>query len=172
MKRVKLYIAMSLDGYVSRPDGSIDWLNRVEGEGDNGYFAFYSTIDTVIMGKLTYDWILQHAHQFPYAQRTCYVMTSKPTMNNANVTFTQETPEEIIMRCHEEGDGNIWLVGGAKLVKSFLNADLIDELIITIAPVLLGDGIPLFAKGIPTSEWKLIQTQTYNQFVELTYKKE
>lgn len=172
MERVKLYIAMSLDGYVSTPDGSIDWLNRVEGEGDNGYFAFYSTIDTVVMGRLTYEWILQHAHQFPYEQKKCYVMTSIPTMNNANVTFTPETPAALVERCQAEQERDIWLVGGATLVKSFLDADLIDDLIITIAPVLLGEGIPLFAQGIPMSEWKLIQTQTYNQFVELTYKKE
>lgn len=172
MKRVKLYIAMSLDGYISTPDGSIDFLNKVEGEGDNGYLAFYSTIGTVVMGSLTYDWILRHARVFPYAQRSCYVMTSKERMNNANVTFTQQSPAELVAQIQEESERDIWLAGGAKLVESFLQADLVDEMIITIAPVVLGEGIPLFSEHVPMSDWKLIQTQNYNQFAELTYKKE
>jgi len=172
MKRVKLYIAMSLDGYISRPDGSIDFLNAIEGEGDNGYLAFYSTIGTVVMGSLTYDWILRHARVFPYAQRRCYVMTSKERMNNANVTFTNQSPAELLAQIRAASDRDIWLAGGAKLVESFLNENLIDELIITIAPVVLGEGVPLFSAGVPTSDWKLIQTQSYNQFVELTYKKD
>lgn len=172
MKRVKLYIAMSLDGYISTPDGSIDFLNKVEGEGDNGYLAFYSTIGTVVMGSLTYDWILRHARVFPYAQRRCYVMTSKERMNNANVTFTQQSPAELVTQIQQDSERDIWLAGGAKLVESFLQADLVDEMILTIAPVVLGEGIPLFSERVPMSDWKLIQTQNYNQFVELTYKKE
>lgn len=172
MKRVKLYIAMSLDGYISKLDGSIDFLNNVEGEGDNGYLAFYSTIGTVVMGSLTYDWILRHARVFPYAQRSCYVMTSKERMNNANVTFTNQSPAELVAQIRDDSERDIWLAGGAKLVESFLQEDLVDEMIITIAPVVLGEGIPLFSERVPMSDWKLIQTQNYNQFAELTYKKE
>lgn len=171
MKRIKLYIAMSLDGYIATRDGNINWLSAVEGEGDNGYFAFFSSIDTVVMGRLTYEWILKNNTYFPYAQQKCYVVTSKKMPSIGNVHFIEGDFKEIADKLREETEKDICLIGGAQLFEGFLQLGEVDDLIISIAPIILGDGIRLFTDFHEASYWQLTKTATYNQFAELTYKK-
>ncbi len=165
------YIAASLDGYIATEDDSLEWLFKVEGEGDNGYSAFYETVDTIIMGKRTYDWILEHdIGGFPYKNKECYVFTRSEQDHNENVQFVQGHPSRLIENLKKQEGQSIWLVGGGDLIAAFLQEKLIDEMMITIAPSLIGRGIPLFKKGNYSSELKLKDTTVYNQFVTLHYE--
>lgn len=165
--KVILFTASSLDGYIATKDDSLEWLFNVEGEGDNGYSDFYKDIDTVVMGKNTYDWLMSYdPANFP--DKECYVFTHSPS-EDRNVIFTSETPSDFINRMKEKEGRKIWLVSGGKLVNSFLKENLIDELIITIAPVILGKGIPLFNEDDYYFDLTLKRTRQFNQFVELQY---
>lgn len=166
---VILYIAMSLDGYIARPDGAVDWLEDVEGDGDNGYGEFYSQVGTVIMGRKTYEEVLKLTDEFPYAGKNCYVLTRQPQESTPHVTFTDEDMETLVSRLKEVSDGYIWLVGGGQLVKQFLEKKLIDELELYIIPKLIGEGIPLFPDGTPPADFKLTDTGRFGQIAALKY---
>ncbi|MDZ5471473.1 dihydrofolate reductase family protein [Bacillus sp. 31A1R] len=144
-RKLVLFIAQSLDGYIATKDDSLDWLFDVEGEGDNGYSEFYEQVDTILMGKRTYDWIMnQENGKFPYPNKQCYVFTRTPIQDTENVKFVNgDIPTFTNDLKNEEGQ-NIWIVGGGDLLHTFFKENLVDELIITIAPKIIGDGIPLF----------------------------
>ncbi|WP_423190380.1 dihydrofolate reductase family protein [Alkalibacterium sp. f15] len=166
-QKVMLFTASSLDGYIATKDESLEWLFNVEGEGDNGISEFYNDVDTVVMGKTTYDWIMRNdPTNFP--DKDCYVFTHS-SLEDENVTFINETPSDFISRMKVQERRKIWLVGGGKLVHSFLKENLIDELIITIAPVILGTGIPLFNEEDYYFDLSLKRLRQFNQFVELHY---
>lgn len=167
---VILYIATSLDGYIARPDGAVDWLNDVKGEGDNGYSEFYSQVGTVIMGRKTYEEVLKLADEFPYAGKTCYVLSRQTQESTSHVTFTDEELESLVSRLREHSNGYVWLVGGGQLVKQFLDKKLIDEIELYIIPKLIGDGIPLFPEGTPPSNFELISTGRLGQIAALKYR--
>jgi dihydrofolate reductase len=167
---VILYIAMSLDGYIARPDGSVDWLDDVEGEGDNGYSDFYRQVGTVVMGRNTYEDVLKLTNDFPYAEKPCYVLSRTYKDNNPHVTFTDEAIETLIQRLQESSDGYVWLVGGGQLVQQFLEKKLIDEVELYIIPKLIGEGLPLFPKGTPPAEFELTSTGRLGQIATLKFK--
>lgn len=169
---VVLYIAMSLDGYIALPDGSVDWLFDVEGDGgDNGYANFYSTVDTVLMGRLTYEEILKLSDDFPYAGKPCYVLTRSLTEHEQapHVTFTNETLTKLVPRMRGQSQGAVWLAGGGQLVQAFLQEGLLDKAIITIIPKVLGQGIPLFPEGTLPSTFKLTDIEHRGNMVMLHY---
>ncbi len=148
MRQVKLYIAASLDGYIARKDGSLDWLTDLPGSdgSDHGYAEFYETIDTVIMGRKTYEEVLGFDVEWPYADAGTYVV-SRSTQQKIRTDNTRLLGDDVIdtIRKMKASDGkDIWLVGGGELVSLFLQHGLIDQVILSIAPVILGDGIPLF----------------------------
>ncbi|WP_053361147.1 dihydrofolate reductase family protein [Bacillus sp. FJAT-27251] len=169
-RRLVLFIAASLDGFIAAEDESLEWLFKVEGEGDNGISEFYDTVDTVLMGKRTYDWIMKHERgEFPYKNKDCYVFTRSKLQDVEHVRFVNEDIKAFTNRLkHQEGE-SIWLVGGGELLHWFLKEGLVDEFIVTIAPVLLGKGIPLFKGGDYQLDLALTGTRTFNQFVELHY---
>ncbi|KOY14703.1 deaminase [Paenibacillus xylanivorans] len=169
--RVVLYIAMSLDGYIARPDGSVDWLFDVEGDGgDNGYSEFYSTIGSVVMGRLTYEEVLKLSDEFPYADRPTYVLSRSNQAPAPHVQFTDEAVENLISRLKQEFSGDIWIVGGGQLVQAVLEQQLLDEVEIAIIPKILGDGIPLFPTGTVPTHFRMIHTQTLGQIVSIRYQ--
>jgi dihydrofolate reductase len=145
--RVKLYIACSLDGFIAREDGSIDWLTEYENnpETDYGYSEFYASIGTVLMGRKTYEQVLSFG-DWPYAEkRTCVFTGQKePLRREKGVEFVSGNVGEFMRRLKENTDENIWLVGGSQLIKAFLEEDLVEDLIVFIVPIILGGGIPLF----------------------------
>ncbi|HEY4389929.1 MAG TPA: dihydrofolate reductase family protein [Paenibacillus sp.] len=168
--KVVLYVAMSLDGYIARTDGSVDWLFDVEGDGgDNGYGEFYSTVGTVVMGRLTYDEVLKLSEEFPYADKPCYVLSRTEQPPAPHVTFTNEALDTLIPRIKADSEGVVWLVGGGQLVAACLEARLLDELIITVTPKILGEGIPLFPQGTVPSAFRLKHIEQMGQFVSLIY---
>ena len=172
-KNIILYIATSLDGFIARKDGSVDWLSPYEkGQEDYGYNEFFKKIGTVIMGNATYKQVLTFG-DFPYRGKDCFVFTrNKDKHKDENVTFVSESAKDFISQLNSGDNKNIWLVGGASIVDEFLKSDLIDEFIITIIPILLGDGIPLFKGGSNEKKLKLIDAKTFDSgLVQLRYKR-
>jgi dihydrofolate reductase len=152
--KVLVYIAASVDGYIARKNGDVDWLNQFESpELGKNYQEFYEKIDIIIMGNNTYKQI-KGFEKFPYRDKKCYVFSrNKSNPIDENVVFVNETPNKFLERFNAN-KRKVWLVGGASLIKQFLSKELIDEFIITTVPLILGRGIPLF------KEHSLIIVQT------------
>ncbi|WP_100330230.1 dihydrofolate reductase family protein [Bacillus xiapuensis] len=166
-----LFIASSLDGYIATKDESLQWLFDVEGEGDNGFSEFYDTVDTVLMGKKTYDWLMrQETEEFPYKNKECYVFTRSSYKDTENVKFVNDDITNFVNKLKNKVGHNIWVVGGGELLNSFIQEDLVDEFIITIAPSIIGSGIPLFKEGNYQLDLSLKGTKRFNQFIELHYE--
>lgn len=170
-RKLVLYIASSLDGYIATEEHNLDWLFAVEGEGDNGYSKFYETVDTVLIGRTTYDWIIKlEKGDFPYIGKECFVFSRTKRDNNEHVTFINNDVVQFLKNLKNKSGKSIWLVGGGELLQSFVKEKLVDEIIITIAPVLLGKGIPLFKNNIFQTPLSLKSINRFNQFVELHYE--
>ena len=156
MKKIKLYSAASLDSYISRQGGDVSWLDEVnhpEGE-DYGYQEFYDSIDTLIMGMSTYRFVLGMDIPWPYPGKRSIVLTRGNTNHSPydEVEFwNQKIPEKVAALQKEPGK-DIWLVGGGKVNSFLLNQGLIDEVQVTIIPILLGRGIRLF-EPYPDENW-------------------
>lgn len=147
MRDVVLYIAMSIDGYIARSDGSVDWLNEQGESSDSKSFEeFYKNIDTVTMGRTTYDQIIEELSpdKWPYPDVKSYVVTTRDYKVDKNVEFISDNIIDFIKGLKEGVGKDIWLLGGSNLVNQLIEADLIDKYIITIVPLILGEGIPLF----------------------------
>lgn len=169
-RKLVVFIASSLDGYIATKDDSIEWLFNVEGEGDNGFSEFYESVDTVLLGKRTFDWIMkQDTEEFPYKNKECYVFTNSSIEDTEDVKFINEDVTKFVDKLKSQDGKNIWIVGGGELLHSFIKENLVDEFIITLAPTLLGNGIPLFREGDYQLDLSLKETRTFNQFVELHY---
>lgn len=168
MKKINLYIAVSIDGYIARPDGDLDWLTEFPNpqQLDYGYNNFLASVDTVIMGGKTYRDILAMDVLWPYKDKETYIVT-RHTENSteSNVHFLNENIIETISALKMKEGKDIWLVGGGELVSMFLNSDLIDNMFITYIPTILGSGIPLFPKMEKESQWQLLNSQSYNNGV-------
>ncbi|WP_204554008.1 dihydrofolate reductase family protein [Bacillus ectoiniformans] len=171
-RKVVLFIAASLDGYIAKSDGDISWLNEVEGEGDNGFTDFYKTVDTIMMGKSTYDHVLElTGGNYPHADKETYVFTSKSGLSDPNIQFINEPVDHLVSRLKSQEGRDIWLVGGAKLLQSFMEENLVDEYIVTIAPVILGEGIPLFHPTNTEVKLELKSTKAFGQFIQHHYER-
>jgi len=166
MKKVILYIATSVDGFIARKNGSVDWLTKYNDSGeDYGYERFLDSVETVILGNTTYQ-----EFKAPYGNKKCFVFSRTNTGRENNITFVNGNVREFIGSL-DDGIGNIWLVGGAEIVKEFLKKNLIDEFIITIIPIVLGEGIPLFGEGIGEHELKIQNIRRYESgVVQLHYQ--
>jgi len=165
---ITFYTASSLDGYIARNDGSIDWLCGGNDSMED-YGHFIARVDCLVMGRSTYDKILGLG-QWPYTGKPCYVMTHTPPPDNpCGVEFVSQGVGAFLKAATTKFN-TIWLVGGAKLTEEFLGHGLIDEFNIFIMPLLLGNGIPLFA--INSIERRLVLkavTRMENDCIKLTY---
>ncbi|MCZ6789815.1 MAG: dihydrofolate reductase family protein [Chloroflexi bacterium] len=160
MRRLKLYIATSLDGYIAGPNGEIDWL-EAGGDLDYGYRRFYSSIDTTLMGTATYRLTLT-VDDFPYPDKANYVFTrGTPPPDTAYVRFISGDIAGFVRSLKEQPGDDIWLVGGGQINTVMLNEALIDEIILTLFPLVLGEGIPLFAPGAKRSLFKTTGYERY-----------
>lgn len=155
------YVAASLDGLIATPDGGIDWLRPYEGTGeDYGYAKFYASIEAVLLGRATYEKCLEFP-EWPYAGKPYWVFSR----GNGN------TPASVVAEMKGRGLRRAWLVGGGKLAAAFRAEGLISEHIISIVPVLLGAGIPLFDGPGPTQPLRLLSSRSYaNGIVQLRYE--
>jgi dihydrofolate reductase len=172
MRKLILYIAMSLDGYIAQPDDNIDFLSVVEKPGeDYGYKKFIDGIDTVLMGRRTYDKVLTLAPEYSHSDKKSYIITRTTRKAEKNITFYNGNLTELVSKLKEQPGLNIFVDGGAELVCSLLDQKLIDEMIISVIPVLLGDGIRLFMAGFPTQNLELKSSQSFGEtgLVQLHY---
>lgn len=173
MPKVMLYIAMSLDGYIAAPGDDLSFLSKVEKEGeDYGYKAFMEQIDTVIMGRKTYDWVMKHIPEFPHAHLRSYIITQKKRPSQGNTVFYNDDLPMLVEQLKSEHGKNIFVDGGAQTVQTLLKAGLIDEFILSIIPVLLGSGTRLFDSDYSLQELKLMDSTSYGSgLVQLHYSK-
>lgn len=172
-RKLVLFIASSLDGYIATKDESLEWLFNVEGEGDNGISEFYNTVDTVLMGKKTYNWLIeQDMEEFPYKDKECYVFTRSETEDTEDVSFVNDDITDFVNKLKKQDGERIWLVGGGELLHFFIQENMVDEFIITVAPRIIGNGISLFREGDQQLNLSLKGMRNFNQFVELHYEVE
>lgn len=169
MRPVILFIATSLDGYIATPDGGIDWLFT---DQDYGYAKFYAGVDVVLMGRKTYDQALTFA-EYPYENKDSYVFTrTLRGKKDSRVSFVSEDVKKFIARLRSKPGKAIWLVGGAELVHAFMRHGLIDRYVISIHPVVLGNGIPLFKPPVSATKLDFVKCRTFDTgLVQLTYRR-
>lgn len=180
MKRVKLFIASSIDGYIARKDDSLDWLDSFEGEApeqnqeDYGYLKFISGIDTLVMGSSTYKVVMGMGVEWPYKEDSYIVSHGNVEINSPKTYLLDANQlEKKIDELKKKEGKDIWLVGGGKLISTFLNMNLVDEMILSIIPVLLGSGIPLFPiQEHSDLKFQLVESQSFKSgVINLHYKK-
>jgi dihydrofolate reductase len=176
MRKIVLGLGISLDGYIARPDGAVDYLFMPK---DYSMGPFFATIDTYVMGRKTLDAALKMSGK-PYTSPgglATYVFShSQPPGERDGLTWVNESPAAFVRRLRKRPgkrkDKNIWLMGGGELAREFLKADLVDELYIGVVPVLLGEGIPLFPSGFPQRNFSLIENKTFSRgMIALKYKR-
>ena len=173
MRRVILSIACTLDGFIARENGSVDFLDPFnQEERDPKWFAkFLENISAIVMGNTTFQEYHTHPGFFEYYKgKDIYVFSRNPALTHDKVTFVNETPEEFLKNLKTDKD--IWLLGGGKINKTFLTSNLIDEYIIGIVPVIIGRGIPLFAESDYETQLKLKKAENFKSgIVNLHYTK-
>ena len=173
MPKIILYIAASIDGYIAKPDGNIDFLHNPVYEIKNedfGYHLFYDNVSTTIMGNATYQEVLGFDVPFPYPDKENFVFSRSQSGKDENVTFVNDDVVAFTKELKAKAEKNIWLIGGGQINTLMLEAKLVDEIILTTIPIILGDGIPLFAKPCDMYELKLKNHMAYdNGFVQMVY---
>ncbi len=167
-----IFIATSIDGYIARSDGSIDWLPSPEADDeDNSYSKFYDSIDALIMGSTTYKQVLGFG-DWPYPGKISYVLTSRNlSTKRDDILFIKGGVEEVLKKVKEKKYKQVWLMGGGNLISSFVNRGLVNEYIIAIIPTILGSGISLY-QSVTELKLDFVSTKSYSSgIVELHYKK-
>lgn len=175
MRKISLFIAMSLDGYIAKPNDDLTYLKLVEKAGeDYGYAEFTNTIDTLIIGRKTYDYVLKHVGLSHYdnGHRDVYVITKTERPQVGRTTFYTGDLTELVKRLKSEKGKNIYCDGGAEVINELLKHDLIDEFIISIVPVLLGNGTRLFKDSRPEQTLEFLEVKTFETgLTQLHYKR-
>lgn len=157
-RRVRLFIATSLDGYIAGPNGEIDWLFT---DQDYGYSAFADSIDTVFMGRRSYETSLAFG-EWPHPGKETIVFSRRGiAVASPTTVVTDCPPGDVVAGLRDEPGKDFWLLGGGELIKGFLDAGLIDEAVIAVHPIILGDGIPLIPKDTRVAKLILKDQQPY-----------
>ena len=166
--RASVFIATSLDGFIARADGSLDWLPGADGapaagDEDHGYGAFMAKVDAIIVGRLTFETVLSFG-SWPYGARPVAVLASRPVAippeRAATVEVTPGPPAEILRRLAARGARHAYVDGG-RTVQAFLTAGLVDRLIVTRVPILIGGGVPLLGPLARDVRLRHVRTQAY-----------
>lgn len=174
--KVSVYIASSLDGFIARKDGGLGWLDEAsttvpDGE-DCGFKAFIDTVDTMVMGRKTFEKVLSFG-QWPYGKMPVIVLSHNPTSFPSTipdtVTHCSEQPHTLYEKLSGEGVKHVYVDGG-NTIQGFLSAGLIDEITVTVIPVIIGDGIPLFGSSDKEVKLTHLHTTAFDfGFVQTTY---
>jgi dihydrofolate reductase len=165
-----VFIAVSLDGFIARSDGSIDWLALVEREGeDYGYRNFLASVDTLVVGRSTYNLALGF-EPWPYAGKRCVVLTHAPPAPRHDEEFYSGSPRELCAKLAAQGARRVYVDGGA-VIQQFLTANLITDLTLSVIPVLLGEGIRLFGTTAGDLPLELLASHRFDSgLVQLKYR--
>lgn len=173
-RKIILYIATSIDGFIADKNGGIDWLGTgaIEETVDTSYEDFYQHVDTVILGRKTYDQVTTSLapDNYPYADSTSYVLTSQLRENKENIIFTDQSVVDLVTKLKSEPGKDVFIVGGASIIQPLVENDLIDEYILATIPVILGEGIPLFHPIKRAVTLKPVSVNLINQIVYRTYR--
>jgi dihydrofolate reductase len=171
-RKLILYIAMSLDGYIAGPGDDLSFLSMVEKEGeDYGYAVFLASVDAIIIGRKTYDWVLKHVPEYAHPDKEVFVITRTPKPATGNTTFYTGSLTDLIHELKHRPGRNIFCDGGAEIVNELLQHHLIDEFIISIIPTMIGIGTRLFKDNRPPQGLTLISCHSFEKgLVQLHYK--
>ena len=190
MSRTQYYCAASLDGYIADADDGLDWLTGYRGsysgedaepgpmKGGGSYERFYEGVGALVSGSTTYEFVLDHLDdpgRWPYKGKPYWVLSTRdlpvPQAEGVDVTVVRADAPDL----HEElaaaaGERNVWVVGGGNVASQFADAGLLDEVLLTVVPVVLGDGKPLFDRPVPGGPMQLLGTRAFDTgMVELRY---
>jgi dihydrofolate reductase len=170
-RKLVLYIAMSLDGYIAKTNDDLSFLSLVEQEGeDYGYFEFLKTIDTVIVGRKTFNKVISMGFEYPHTDKDVYIISRSPKPNIGNFIYYSQSLKDLVLELKKAHGKNIYCDGGSEIVNELLKDNLIDEFIISVVPVILGDGVPLFKKGHTELNLQLINSKQFSKgLVQLHY---
>lgn len=174
MKKVILYIAMSLDGYIADSNGSVTWLSGDGSDSENmgSYPQFIKTIDTVVLGYKTYHQVVTELSpdKWVYSGMKSYVITHNKIPSNEEIIFTDKSSSDLIKELKSQNGKDIWICGGASIANQLIESGLIDKFCISIIPTILGNGIRLFDIHKNPTDLKLISTCSYNGITDLVYE--
>jgi dihydrofolate reductase len=184
MSLVRYYAAQTLDGYIAESDDTLDWLLKYEGhfegadsdEGQAGYDSFYEGIGALVMGSTTYEWVLAHGGEWPYVGRPTWVLSTRelerPQGEEVDVRVVDaRVPDLIDEMLAAARDQDLWIVGGGNVASQFADHGLLDRVEVTVVPVVLGEGKPLFDRRLPGGPMQLIDARTFSSgMVGLTYE--
>jgi dihydrofolate reductase len=189
MSKTQYYCAMTLDGYIAEADDTLDWLMKYEGsfegegvvsgKGKAGYDRFYEGVGAMVSGSVTYEFVLDHmseGDEWPYEGKPTWVLSSrelpKPEGEGVDIRIAEapvrDLYDEMIAAA---GDLNLWVIGGGNVASQFADDGLLDEVLVTVVPVVLGEGKPLFDRRLPGGPMQLTGTQAFDTgMVELRYE--
>lgn len=175
MRKVRLFIAMSLDGYIAKPNDDLSFLSLVDRpDEDYGYTDFVAGIDTIVIGRKTYDYVMKHVSNTHYdnGSRDVYVITHHPLADTKRTKFFKGSPSELIRRLKTQEGKDIYCDGGASVINDLLRNHLIDEMVISVVPILLGSGVRLFEEHRPEQLLELVATKQFaSGLAQLHYKR-
>jgi dihydrofolate reductase len=182
MTKTQYYCAASLDGFIAESDDTLDWLMKYEGsfEGDaepikGAYDRYYEGVGALVMGSVTYEFVLELGRGWPYEGKPTWVLTTrdlpKPDGEGVDVRFANATVRDL----HDEliaaaGERDLWVVGGGNVASQFADEGLLDEVLVTVVPVVLGEGKPLFDRRLPCPMQLTGTTRFDSGMVELRYE--
>jgi dihydrofolate reductase len=167
-RKIIVYIATSADGYIARSDGNVDWLNRPRTAGDYGMGDFFKTIDTVLWGRTTFDEAMGRMKGGGFGKKSKnYVFTHNPPAQSdyKHVEFVNEPIKEFADRLRATPGKDIWMMGGGGIIGSFLDAGELDEFIIHVIPIFIGEGIPLIKPHLREVKLELLSSTKYDDGV-------
>lgn len=174
MVEIVYYVASSLDGYIAAADGNVDWLSRFHTSGeDHGAGDLEASVDALLLGSHTYEFALKLG-QWPSPNKLSWVFTRRDLrILHPSITLTAQSPREVVESLASRGLRRAWLMGGGKLAASFHADQLISRYIISVFPVLLGSGIPLFAShSSPPDALRLVAAKPFKSgIVQVTYER-
>ncbi len=173
LRKVILYISMSVDGYIADKKDGLDFLSLVEEEGeDYGYGDFIKNVDTIIIGRKTYDKVLSMGYDYPHTDKEVYIITRTKRTPVGNFQFYTADLKQLVDSLKRQHGKNIYCDGGAQIANKLLKLRLIDELVISVIPTLLGDGIRLFEDGRPTEQLELVECKKHKKgLIQMIYRK-
>lgn len=174
-RKVILYTAVSLDGYIADKNGKTGWIGGEYGsyQGDYGLSGFMSIVDTVIMGMETYKQITGELSPgaWPYAGKTTYVLSHRPAEDTEEIKFIDSKISTLIQNLQQEEGSNIWICGGADVANQAVAENLIDEYHLTVMPIILGSGIRLFKDNNKEIKLHLVKNINKNGVIDCLYEK-
>jgi len=173
MRKVILYISMSLDGYIAREDGDISFLNAMEQPGeDYGYLEFCKTVDTVIIGRKSFDKVISMGYQYPHTDKEVFIISGARSEGSGSFKYYSGSLKDLVEDLRSQPGKDIYCDGGASVANQLMEHNLIDEFIVSVVPVMIGEGIRLFRDGRPEMKIRLTNCKKFKTgLIQLHYER-